>query len=799
MSDSYDSDGSMTSVLGETQADDREGSSRGSQGSEESQESQGTQGTQKCISSSSQGSDVSHQLFLTDVYIEEYKKFREEMLQKIIDLPNVTAPLPEQPVVGPPLEDPSLEDPSLEDPPLLIVGSLPKCNPQEHEMACVPDVKCPSIGNSTQEMLDLFKSPEEMRELKKNKEYILSQVSQCITDQGTTSNCFAHVVAHAFEKFFHMYYDDAYRKRPSAVPTKTFLQLMSKTNYWIFERPQLPVDTDEFFADGGENETLAFESGEKLVVDLLVGACGGNMYDYLSLSSFMFFYCLLRRSLTPNQYILNDGGYLYPAFTYVIQTLEKYRKMFHEGRPDEFIINQMICDTRVARAECDALLNVFKNYFESNDIIAVVGSDRHAVIDMQNPKMSIHKTLKLIINTLQQNKYIGISVDANKLTQPEPEPDLNHESQSSSQSSSRSLTQSLTQLVSQPESKPTSIEAHAITAVKYFFDYDEIIKESVRLDETVENDDPLKAIKIIEELTNKKGFTTKNSWGADEIDTGIYDFTFSEIERHCNLLGEMLFSACGVIDLQSENFPLYSWVLFEQDIELDIKNIYQKERIEHYQQIVQLAEQNTSGVNPELSSSNMQQKITMCEHLYEKIESMEHHKIYDFSQVKQVLMQAKKVLKTEIGKISGSQEASSGDKFQKIEKAQSEKVQGDLGELEMTKDYLFNMKKDIRFAIKYAINTGNVEKFQKLLNCFGPLHDVGDDYDYDQDVQGESIFGYICKGYDTMIDCKTYSVSMLKELFEYCYREGYMINFFYKKSRLTTVINNIMMILMKTT
>ena len=655
-------------------------------------------------------------------------------------------------------------------------------------------MSCSLVKNKTEDaiggLIDLLHDKSSLeKDIKSQREYIktcfksenydMSQMSQCVSNQRSIESCYAHSTAQIFKKFFQRFFKaNGHSSDEKHAPM--FLELFMRTEYWCIEYKQEIGKLNGFYSNGGKNETL----GEPLIVDLLVEACGGNMYDYLSLSSFMFFYCLLRYGLTKKQYMTQEGGYYYSSITYVIQIMEKYRDFYKRGEENRIIIDEMIKDTGVARAECTALLEQFKTYFDSNQVIAVVGDDVIATPDRYHTTtISIPKTMNFIRSILDKNMYVGLVINGNKL----------HEKMNS-------------QPLSQPSAQvKSSFNSHAITAAKMFLDLKQIEKASSLLDKNVDNDDVLKAIEIIDELNFQKGFYAKNSWGmvneeGTDVGDGTIKFTIAKIGFHTNMGAGGYFGSCGINNFFNRNYPLYCLVL-RNGIGEDIEVVFPKDKISDLNAkigeinilIYKITEEKSKYIKIhsefKMHVKNIEEKIQTCDILLKEI-----NKIAGIdSQEEKVLKKAKSVL-------SESLQIKMLEKRTMDTEAVKNKVDDALSglmsleyELQLTqKDYVI-AKKDLQFSMKYAINTGNNVMFQKLLDHFGPLYDLGDEYEYDKDTLGYSIYEFICKSYHTMINPHDI-LPILKTFFEYCIKNNYRINSYKREIYQIHTLDNLLVI-----
>ncbi len=538
---------------------------------------------------------------------------------------------------------------------------------------------------------------------------VQSYVSQAISDQQQIDSCYAHVVAQLFKKFFQTYLTRLKIKR-NRVSDPLFLSLFMHTEYWCVEYGQPFDPMNGFYKEGGGNMMY----GGPLIMDLLNDACKGNMYDYLSLSLFMFFYCLIRYGLTGKQYTSQDGGYLSSAITYVNSILEKYRKMYDSRMTDAEIVDEMIEDSGIARKECEALLPCFKSYFGANQAIVVVGDDT---------SNSTHKTKKLINTVLEKGLFMGIIINGAKLNNP-----------AAAQPSSQSDT---------PDDEP-----HAITAVQKFTDMSEIEKAS----NGVVISSPQEAIDFIDKLNSFTGFIAKNSWGTNEGDGTII---FSE-EDIADYAKEYL-SACGLIPVLITEYPLYFAVLKGGLHEGGIEAIYPKDKYDVSNDAINLIRKKIKDVedilNNEKDPSLILEKIRIGENVLRQIGD-------------KAMIRAKKGLNSSLIVLN--------ELLESLPRPNpSPKRQRDnLEDLQSQLQNAMTVRKDYQFAIKYAINIGDIGAFNLLLKYFGPTLHVGDDYDGDR--VGQSIYTYICKSYNTMIDPFIVH-DMLQALFEYCVQNNYKI------------------------
>lgn len=351
-----------------------------------------------------------------------------------------------------------------------------------------------------------------------------SYTPQCISDQGQVPSCYAHSVAFTLTKYFLLTFKG---KRPPLIETDGFLELFQHVEYWHADHGREIIGTNGFYGEGGANN----DNGN-LFIDLLQDECGNNMYDYLTLSSFMFFYCLLRRGLSSNQFISSKGGYYSSSITYIIHTLEIYRKIYSTPNQyiehnKELVVREMIENSGVAKKECTALFNyLFEPYFNSGKIIVLVGDDVTAVINSRNnADNSVKKIEDFIYNILKKGLYVGVSINSNVII-----PYKDFLSPDQHKSSNQTMdTQNLIHYDPHAHDDP-----HAVTIVKFI------------------RDAPGEEMVVI----------AKNSWGAESPEKFIF-FTHDVINEHISN-GARYFCACGIIDVPTYYYPLYFNSLLEE-------------------------------------------------------------------------------------------------------------------------------------------------------------------------------------------------------------------------------------------
>ena len=460
----------------------------------------------------------------------------------------------------------------------------------------------------------------------------------------------------------------------------------------------------------------------------------------------------------------------------------------------------ILCGGSVAERDLKNILKCLIPFFNSGNVIALVGNDSYPCVSGTS-NISVEKLMDFIYKYLSEHQHVGLSLDAKYLQQIYDE-------------------------------GPAS---HAVTAVKIYLNEEEVLKLIKDLLIVV----PWNLDTFIENFRKLRDILIKNSWKDMKVKkVSRYDMdvqamiTLPNANNYFQVfphkLGikpykETTLAATTVNAYGKNTLPIYTkvlkWLIKDAEWEHHAKELFFEEKAKYdvlLTNIEPLSGHKSRYLAQQTNEKNIIMVEEVCYHftgLQRQSPNEDLEKIIDVLEQIITTMQwesEEEKLQRKIDKVNweikeatdakGLLDGSMNDenderiglykllidinkstliKMQEELKLVQENVDGlRLSQFSENQQKINNFLIDYSFAMKYAINTGNVDAFKLLLECFGPTILLVDDYELLANP-GDSIYCYICSSVGTSINSNTI-FDILETLFEYCNEKGYKIRTAYK-------------------